>query len=96
MPHPTTTAGTRRSFGACGDRDSQPSRPVADSVHADIGQPDKEFTHARRIGFQQGLPGRLASSTNRFAEPLCRARDHLHDHTQLTLKSEEPLMCPVP
>ena len=57
MPHRTTAPRARRSFSACADRDPQPVRPITHSVHVDVGQPDEEFTHARTIGLQQGLPG---------------------------------------
>jgi hypothetical protein len=55
MPNTTSTARAQRPLGACGDRDPQPSRPVTDAFDVDIGKPDKQFTHARRIRFQQGL-----------------------------------------
>ena len=71
-PHTPRTARTRRARGPAGDRDSEPSRPVADSFDVDVGQADEEFARARRIGLQQGLPGRLTLDTNRLAEPLCR------------------------
>ena len=77
---------------ACCDRDPQPPRAVTHSVHLDVGQPDEEFAHTRRISLQLGLPGRSASSTNRLAGPLCRTSDHLRDQPEATLKSEAPIM----
>jgi len=85
-----TTAAAAGPIARRLDHNSQPSRPVADPFDVDVGEPDKEFAHARRIGLQQGLPNRLTLDTNRLAEPLCRARDRLRDQAELTPKSEAP------
>jgi hypothetical protein len=66
-PHPGGACRKHRPLSSRRDRDSKPSRPIADSVHVDVGQPDEEFALARKISLQQRLPDRLATSTNRFA-----------------------------
>jgi len=48
-------ACTHRSRSAGRDRNPQPPRPITNTIHVDVGQPDKQFTHTRRISFQQGL-----------------------------------------
>ena len=87
-PHASTTTRTHWSRRSSGDRDPPKQWPVADPDHGHVKQPDKEFAHARRIGFQQGLLGSTTLDTVRFAEPLCRARDLPHPHP--THRSEEP------
>jgi len=56
-PHPPSTARTQRARRSAGDRDVKPSRPVTNTFDVDVGQADKQFAHARRVGLQQGLLG---------------------------------------
>lgn len=90
-PHCAGACRTRRSFASRDDGDSKPSRPVTDSFDVVIGQPDKE-SHMR-VGpvSNRGSRDSLTLDTNWLAEPLCRTRDHLPDHTELTPRSEAPL-----
>jgi hypothetical protein len=64
---------TDRPIRSPGDRDSQPSRPVTDPIDVDVGQPDQQFTHARRIGFQQGLLGSRWRKTPSGSQSPCVA-----------------------
>ena len=75
-----------RTVGSTGrrlDNNAQPPRPVPDTDHVHVGQPDQERAHARSIGFQAGLLAtqRLRTSL-RLPEPLWRARDQPRTITQ--------------
>ena len=65
LPDPVTmselTARASRTLDVEGNHDPQPARPLADPNNHDVGQPDQQRAHARRIRFQQGLldSGRL-------------------------------------
>ena len=54
MRHTTTV--TRRPITWHLDQDPQPSRPLADPDHVDIGQANQQRAHPRSIRFQAGAP----------------------------------------
>ena len=81
---------TRRGHKGHGDHDVQPLRPLTDPDHRDVGQPDQQRAHARRLRLQQGL---LDSDRRRHRQsrgPLCRERGPLPGPHPAPSKSEAP------
>ena len=76
----------RVSSTPCFDLDPQPRRPLPNTADYDIGQANKERTHARRIGFQQGLLDTGRRKTPSALQSPCPAPG-----TYSTLKSEAPV-----
>ena len=70
---------------------SATSRPVADTDHVDVGQPDKQLAHARRVGLQQGLLEFWMRKTHPDSSSPC-PRPRTLDLPHPTLRSEEPLI----
>lgn len=90
QPHTRVAARTRGATSPTGDRDPQELRPVADAVHVDVGQPDQQLAHARRVGLQQGLLEFWLRKTHPDSSSPCpRPGTPLHHHP--TLRSEAPV-----
>jgi hypothetical protein len=87
IPRRRPTPNTIRTRGACLDHDPQPRRPLTNPSNDDTAQANNKRTHARRIGFQQGLLDTGRRKTPSALQSPCPAPG-----TYSTLKSEAPLI----